>query len=72
MGENMDTTARSSGGFPEPVSRAVPGRWRQDPELRQATLPHGTNIPARAKQHRDELCQYFNGVGAVPFQWDKI
>ena len=21
---------------------------------------------------QDELCQYFNGVGAVPFQWDKI
>ncbi|XP_033988010.1 putative nuclease HARBI1 [Trematomus bernacchii] len=55
-----------------PDHGTVPGRWRQDPELWQATLPHTTNNPARAKQHRDELCQYFNGVGAVPFQWDKI
>ncbi|XP_033971401.1 uncharacterized protein LOC117470684 [Trematomus bernacchii] len=49
-----------------------PGSWRQDPDLRQATLPPTTNNSAGAKQHRDELCQYVNGNGAVPFQWDKI
>ncbi|XP_033980511.1 protein ALP1-like [Trematomus bernacchii] len=55
-----------------PDHETVPGSWRQDPDLRQATLPPTTNNSARAKQHRDELCQYFNGIGAVPFQWDKI
>ncbi|XP_033978140.1 protein ALP1-like isoform X2 [Trematomus bernacchii] len=55
-----------------PDHGTVPGSWRQDPELQQATLPPTTNATARAKQHRDELCQYFNGVGAEPFQWDKV
>ncbi|XP_033953775.1 uncharacterized protein [Pseudochaenichthys georgianus] len=55
-----------------PDHGTVPGSWRQDPELRQATLPATTNATARAKQHRDELCQYCISIGAVPFQWDKI
>ncbi|XP_034065944.1 protein ALP1-like [Gymnodraco acuticeps] len=55
-----------------PDHGTVPGSWRQDHDLRQATLPPTTNNPARAKHHRDELCQYFNGIGAVSFQWDKI
>ncbi|XP_020496176.1 uncharacterized protein [Labrus bergylta] len=51
----------------------IPGSWRQEPELRQASLPHTTNATTRAKQHRDELCRYFNSdPGAVPFQWGKI
>ncbi|KAM6992687.1 uncharacterized protein LKV04_008658 [Tautogolabrus adspersus] len=51
----------------------IPGSWRQEPELRQASLPHTTNVTTRAKQHRDELCCYFNSdPGAVPFQWGKL
>ncbi len=51
----------------------LPGRWRQDPGLQQASLPHTTNSTIHAKQLRDKLCQYFNSdIGAVPFQWGKI
>ena len=51
----------------------IPGRWRQDPALHQASLPQTTDEAARAKQIRDELCCYFmSDTGAVPFQWGKI
>jgi hypothetical protein len=51
----------------------VPGRWRQDPALQQASLPQTTNSAARAKQIRDDLYSYFMfDTGAVPFQWGKI
>ncbi|XP_067245510.1 uncharacterized protein [Chanodichthys erythropterus] len=51
----------------------VPGRWREDPGLQQASLPRTTNSTTHAKQLRDKLCQYFNSdTGAVPFQWGKI
>lgn len=51
----------------------VPGQWRQDPVLQKASLPQTTNTTTQAKQHRDELCRYFNStIGAVPFQWSKI
>lgn len=51
----------------------LPGRWRQDPGLQQASLPHTTNSKTHVKQLRDKLCQYFNSdIGAVPFQWGKI
>ncbi|XP_061597942.1 uncharacterized protein LOC133461167 [Cololabis saira] len=56
-----------------PDHDTVPGRWREDPELRQASLPHTTNATTRAEQHRDELCRYFiSDAGAVHFQWGKI
>ncbi|ROL43694.1 hypothetical protein DPX16_21855 [Anabarilius grahami] len=51
----------------------VPGRWREDPGLQQASLPRTTNSTTHAKRLRDKLCQYFNSdTGAVPFQWGKI
>lgn len=51
----------------------VPGRWREDPGLQQASLPRTTNSTTHAKQLRNKLCQYFNSdTGAVPFQWGKI
>ena len=41
-----------------PEHDTVPGRWREDPDLRQASLPHTTNATTKAKQHRDELCRW--------------
>ncbi len=56
-----------------PNHETVPGRWRQDPSLQQASLLSTTSTTARAKQCRDGLCHYFSSdSGAVPFQWDKI
>lgn len=49
--------------------KVVPGRWRQDPELQQAPLPHTTNKTAHAEQYREGLCRYFvSDSGALPFQ----
>ncbi len=56
-----------------PDKETVPGRWRQDRDLQQASLPHTTNARARAKQNRDELrCYFMSDNGALPFQWGKI
>ncbi|XP_030271800.1 protein ALP1-like [Sparus aurata] len=52
-----------------PDHDTIPGKWRQDPDLQQASLPHGTHTTTQAKQHRDGLCHYFNSdSGSVPFQ----
>ena len=54
-------------------SKPQEGRWRQDPELQEASMPHTTNSSTQAKELRDKLCQYFNSdIGAVPFQQGKI
>ena len=48
----------------------IPGEWRNDPQLKQAALPSGTNTRLRAIAHMEYLVTYLNTVGAVPWQMD--
>ncbi|XP_059894187.1 uncharacterized protein LOC132447425 [Gadus macrocephalus] len=52
-----------------PDNGILPGKWREDPALQQASLPQATDAAPRAEQTRNDLCQYFmSDWGAVPSQ----
>jgi len=52
----------------------VEGSWRQEIKESQPFSsyqnPHKGRQPRKAEAMRDELCQYFNGRGQVPWQWN--
>lgn len=59
--ENTDT------GF------ATQAEWRQNGPGMGGLLPQGGNrTTLEARDVRDELCDYFNSDGQVPWQWNAV
>lgn len=48
------------------------GEWREGQHLRGMTRQGSNRSSRSAIDTRDTLCQYFNTVGAVPWQWECI
>ena len=48
--------------------RVIPGAWRSDRSLENVEPLHGNNATMSAKRQREELCEFVNDIGAVPWQ----
>lgn len=70
VGRQMYTPPQFLDEEDELIGRFHSGEWRQEPALGIINLnKQGGNRHANAAlQLRDEWCDYFNGVGAVPWQ----
>ena len=46
----------------------IPGVWRNESTLQSIDALHGNTSLQCAKRQRNQLCEFVNGVGAVPWQ----
>lgn len=53
----------------DPTTHEVtPGAWRTDKVMTALAALKGNNASKAAKLQREYICDYINGVGAVPWQ----
>ena len=52
----------------EETHEVTPGVWRNDGEMQGLDPLAGNTSLFCAKRQREELCDYFNGIGAVEWQ----
>lgn len=69
----LQSPSSSFGDIPDESGECIPGSWRSSIPT-SVNLSRVTNIGSNfyareARFIRDELCQHFNTVGAVPWQW---
>jgi len=75
MGRSMYTPPQSLDSEDIVTGRVHPGDWRDRFEgrgVRRLANQGGNHHAASALELRNILCEYFNGIGAVPWQDDMI